>query len=153
MPSTKLNELIPVLQVSVGPVILISGIGLLLLSLTNRFGRAVDRSRQLLREMRDSGADDLQRLTGQVAVLYRRARLIQMAIILAAVSVLFAAVLIITLFFTALMKMELAVPISLLFICCLAALIASLIAFIADIHLSLRALKLEFDHERPGAAV
>ena len=153
MTSTKLSELIPVLQVSVGPVILISGIGLLLLSLTNRFGRAVDRSRQLIREFREAGAEDRQRLSGQVAVLYRRARLIQMAIILAAVSVLFAAVLIITLFFTALMKMELAVPISLLFICCLLALIASLVAFIADIRLSLRALKLEFDHEGPGAAV
>jgi len=45
------------------------------------------------------------------------------------------------------------VPISLLFICCLLALIASLVAFIADIRLSLRALKLEFDHEGPGAAV
>ena len=153
MASTKLSELIPVLQVSVGPVILISGIGLLLLSLTNRFGRAVDRSRQLIREMRESGTEDRARLAEQVQILYRRARLIQMAIILAATSVLFAAVLIITLFFTALMKLELAVPISLLFICCLLALIASLIAFIADIRLSLRALKLEFDHEKPGAAV
>ena len=153
MASTTLNELIPVLQVSVGPVILISGIGLLLLSLTNRFGRGVDRSRQLIREMRESGTEDRARLEGQVQILYRRARLIQMAIILAATSVLFAAVLIITLFFTALMKLELAVPISLLFICCLLALIASLIAFIADIRLSLRALKLEFDHEKPGAAV
>ncbi len=52
MSSTPLHELIPVLQVAVGPVILISGVGLILLSLTNRFGRAVDRSRQLAQEMR-----------------------------------------------------------------------------------------------------
>ena len=32
MPSTRLSELIPVLQVAVAPVILISGVGLLLLS-------------------------------------------------------------------------------------------------------------------------
>jgi hypothetical protein len=32
MPSTPVQELIPVLQVAIGPVILISGVGLLLLT-------------------------------------------------------------------------------------------------------------------------
>jgi hypothetical protein len=151
MTSTRLSELIPVLQMSVGPVILISGVGLLLLSLTNRFGRAVDRSRQLIREIRESREEDRRRLAGQVEVLYRRARLIRTAIILAAVSVLFAAVLIITLFVTALLKLELAVAISLIFVLCLLSLIASLVAFIADLYLSLRALKLEIETEGSSA--
>ena len=94
----------------------------------------------------------LQRLTGQVQILYRRAKLIQLAIILGATSVLFAAVLIITLFFTALLQWDLTVPISVLFMCCLAALIGSLIAFILDIRLSLKALKLELGHKPPTAA-
>jgi len=143
MPSTRLNELIPVLQVAIGPVILISGVGLLLLSLTNRFGRAVDRSRQLLREMREATGADRARLADQVEVLSRRARLIQVSIILGAVSVFLAAVLIIMLFLTALLKLEAAAVLILLFICCLLSLIASLIAFIMDIHLSLKALRLE----------
>ena len=150
MPYTELHDLIPVLQVAVGPVILISGVGLLLLSLTNRFGRAVDRSRQLIREMREASDDDKLRLAGQVKVLYRRARLIQISIVFSTLSVLFAAVLIITLFYTALMKKEWAVFISLLFICCLLALILSLVTFIRDIHLSLKALKLELGREKPG---
>ena len=148
MPYTELHDLIPVLQVAVGPVILISGVGLLLLSLTNRFGRAVDRSRQLIREMREASDDDRLRLAGQVTVLYRRARLIQISIVLSTVSVLFAALMIITLFYTALMKKEWAVFISLLFICCLLALILSLVTFIRDIHLSLKALKLEMGREK-----
>jgi Na+/melibiose symporter-like transporter len=152
MPTTKLNELIPMLQVAIGPVILISGVGLLLLSLTNRFGRAVDRSRQLIREMREADETNRPRLADQVAILFRRARLIQISIILATVSVLFAAMLIITLFFMALLKSELAVLISLLFICCLTSLIVSLFAFIMDIHLSLKALKLELDHQTPVPA-
>src|ERR1051325_6401600 len=133
MPSTRLNELLPVLQTAVGPVILISGVGLLLLSLTNRFGRAVDRARQLLREMRGATGDARQRLARQVENLYQRAQLIQTAIVFSAVSILFAAVLIITLFFTALLKLELAVVITVLFICCLMSLICSLVAFIMDI--------------------
>ena len=153
MASTQLSELIPVLQVAIGPVILISGVGLLLLSLTNRFGRAVDRSRQLIREIRESNEAARLRLTGQVDILFRRAELIQLAIILAATSMLFAAVLIISLFFTALFHWELALPVSLLFICCLAALIGSIFMFIMDIRLSLKALKLEFGHQNAGAGV
>jgi Cu/Ag efflux pump CusA len=153
MPTTQLSQLIPVLQTAVGPVILISGVGLLLLSLTNRFGRAVDRARQLLRDMRAATGDDRARLASQVENLYRRALLIQRAIIFSTVSLLCAAVLIITLFFTALMKMESAVIISILFICCLASLIASLIAFIMDIRLSLKALKLELGSGAMGSAI
>jgi hypothetical protein len=153
MPTTQLSQLIPVLQTAVGPVILISGVGLLLLSLTNRFGRAVDRARQLLREQRAAVGNDKQRLAGQVENLYQRATLIQRAIIFSTVSLLCAAVLIITLFLMVLMKLELAVVISVLFICCLVSLIASLIAFIMDIRLSLLALKLELGHEESGSAV
>ena len=152
MPLTRLNELIPVLQVAIGPVILISGIGLLLLSLTNRFGRAVDRSRQLIREMREATDADRLRLAGQVEILYRRAGLIQTSIILDVVSVLLAAILIITLFLGALLKLEVAVFVSWLFMCCLASLIVSLIAFIMEIHLSLKALKLELGYKKSKPA-
>src|SRR5215831_1696970 len=141
MPSTRLNELVPILQQAVAPVILISGVGLLLLSLTNRFGRAVDRSRQLIRERRELGEADRRQLDDQVNVLYRRARLIQQAIILGASSVLFAAVLIITLFCIVWLKLELAWLIEVLFGACLLSLIVSLVLFIFEIHLSLKALK------------
>jgi hypothetical protein len=145
-----LNELVPVLQEAIGPVILISGVGLLLLSLTNRFGRAADRSRLLIREMRGASEADRSRLAGQVQILFRRARLIQVAIIFATLSVLFAALLIIALFCTALLKLELAIGISFLFMGCLASLIASLLIFLRDIHLSLKALKLELWHRSGG---
>jgi len=150
MPTTQLSQLIPLLQTAVGPVILISGVGLVLLSLTNRFGRAVDRTRQILREMRGAPEEIRKRLEGQVANLYERARLIQRAIIFSTISLLFAAVLIITLFLTALMKWESAIAISLLFICCLVSLIISLIAFIMDIRLSLQALKMEMGADDDG---
>jgi hypothetical protein len=143
MPTTPFNEIVPVLQVAIAPVILISGVGLLLLSLTNRFGRAVDRTRQIHQQMREAAAADRLRLAGQVEVIYRRARLIQRAIVLGALSALFAAILILTLFFAALMKWQSTVLIGLFFVGCLLTLVMSLIAFIMDIRLSLIALKLE----------
>jgi hypothetical protein len=149
MPSTPLRELIPVLQVAIGPVILISGVGLLLLTLTNRYGRTIDRSRQLVRELRELAGTDRERLEGQIEILYRRARLIRLSILLAGVSVLLASVLIIGLFLTALLKRELGLLISMLFIACMVALSGSLVAFIRDINLSLGALKLELGYQKP----
>ena len=146
MPSIPIHDLIPVLQVAIGPVILISGVGLLLLTLTNRFGRAVDRSRALGREVRDEEPAERRRLGAQVEILYRRAELIRLSIIMAALSLLLAAVLIIVLFITALARLEDGFIIVALFICCLLSLIASLAAFIRDIQLSLRALKLELGY-------
>ena len=150
MALTPLRELIPVLQMAIGPVILISGVGLLLLTLTNRYGRTIDRSRQLVRELRELGDADRKRLEGQIEILYRRARLIRLSILLAGVSVLLASVLIIVLFLTALWKLEVGVLISVLFIACMVALSGSLVAFIRDINLSLGALKLELEHQIDG---
>jgi hypothetical protein len=147
MPVTRLDELIRLLHTAVGPVILVSGVGLLLLSLTNRFGRAVDRSRQLIREMRETPKENRQRLDSQIHVLYRRARLIQISIIMSATSLLFVSVLVISLFLTALLHWESVMLLSLLFIGGLLSLIVSLAAFILDIRLSLRALRLEMGRD------
>ena len=152
MSSTLLSELIPVLQVAIGPVILISGVGLVLLSLTNRFARTIDRSRELTRAMREAMELDRMRLKAQVEIIYRRAALIRMSIIMAASSVLLAAVLIIALFLSALMKLEVGFLISLLFIACMLSLIISLVAFIRDIQLSLNALKLELESPHATSA-
>jgi hypothetical protein len=151
MPTTPLNEIVPVLQVAIGPVILISGIGLLLLTMTNRLGRAIDRARQLKGELPKRTEQDRQQVLAQVAIIYRRARMIRLSITLAALSALLAAALIIALFVTALLHAEQAVLVSVIFIACMISLFASLVAFICDINLSLHALKLELENVKPDA--
>jgi hypothetical protein len=146
MPSTPLHELIPVLQVAIGPVILISGVGLLLLTLTNRYGRTIDRSRQIVRELRDLAGAHRKPLEGQIEILYHRARLLRLSILQAGVSVLLVSVLIVVLFLTALLRLEAGLVISLLFIACMLALSASLVTFIRDINLSLLALKMDIGY-------
>ena len=148
--SFSVDELIPILQVAIGPVILISGIGLLLLSMTNRYGRTIDRARQLAAELRQGDAHDRDRVVAQVKILLRRARLVRRAIIQASLSLLLAAILIIVLFLTALFELEDALLISAIFTGCMIALIMSLITFIRDLNLSLLALHMdvgEFDEE------
>ncbi len=147
MPGQSVAELIPVLQTAIGPVILISGVGLLLLTMTNRLGRAIDRARILAAELPTAGDASRRVVERQLRILWGRARLIRVAIILVSTSALAAALLIIVIFLTALWQLEIAWLISALFVVCMACLIASLMLFIHDINQSLAALKLELEME------
>ena len=130
---------------SVGPVILISGVGLLLLSMTNRLGRAIDRARQLTEAYRKGTDADHERIKGQLEILWRRARLIRASIVWASSAVLLAALLIIILFVSTLLSLPTAVVIAILFGSCMGAIIISLLYFIRDINLSLHALQVEMN--------
>ena len=136
------NELIPVLQTAIGPVVLISGIGLLILSMTNRLGRVIDRGRSLAREFPEHPVQLHSRLKAQLLILSHRARLLRNAITLATLSVLSAAALIIV-FLTAILHIEDAWLILVLFIGSMGFLITSLVAFLQDLNQSLIAFKLD----------
>jgi hypothetical protein len=140
--AVHLHDLVPILQIAIGPMILVSGVGLLLLSMTNRLGRVIDRSRALSTELR-SGPVHRDRLIKQLEILATRARLVRQAITLAIVSVLSAAVLIITLFVAAVFALEVGILVVVLFVSCMVALIGGLVAFLRDINLSLAALAFE----------
>ncbi len=138
-----LSQLIPLLQIATAPVILISGVGLILLSMTNRLGRAIDRSRILSTELAAAQGEERIVIEQQIGILWKRARLIRSGIIFVSMSALNAAILVIVIFFTTLFKFEMAWLIILLFTLCMASLIASLVFLIRDINLSLSALRLE----------
>lgn len=142
MNTTSLGQLVPILQLAIGPVILISGVGLLLLTMTNRFGRVLDRSRLLNREA-TSGPADAAAVRGQIEILHQRAGILRLAVILGAMTVLFVAVMILVLFVAALREIEAGRWIVTLFSLSLVALIGSMIAFIHDTNLSLAAIRLE----------
>jgi hypothetical protein len=142
------SAIVPVLQVAIGPVILISGVGLLLLAMTNRFGRIIDRTRELGRGLADADPAARAWADAQIAILWRRARLMRTVITLAGTSVLFAALLILVLFLAALLGLPWVAPIVVLFAACLLCLVLSVAGFVHDLRLSLVALRLELDHVR-----
>ncbi|HET7537553.1 MAG TPA: DUF2721 domain-containing protein [Candidatus Didemnitutus sp.] len=142
--NTSFSQLIPVLQLATGPVILISGIGLLLLSLTNRLGRMVDRSRSLHRErLAATDAAHRARAEEQLAIIDRRSGMLRRAITLTGSAVLLVSILILTLFVAGLFKLELALPIVLLFSLAILALIGGVFEFLREIKVSLDAVRLE----------
>jgi hypothetical protein len=139
----SLTDLIPTLQLAVGPVILISGIGLILLSMTNRFGRIIDRSRILTEDLRRAPRAAHKKILAQLRILADRARVLRGAIALATLSVLLAAILIISLFLGALLQLGMAALIVILFVLCMLSLIVALLLFLSDLRLSLEAFWLE----------
>jgi hypothetical protein len=143
MKAQTVAQLIPVLQTAIAPVILISGVGLLLLSMTNRLGRIIDRARILAAQLQSLQPDSRSGVQAQLSILWKRAQLTRTAITFASMSVLSAAILISVIFFTALWQIEWPWLISGMFILCMLCLIASMIFFIRDISQALAALRLE----------
>ncbi len=143
----QISELNSILQAAVGPVILISGAGLLILSMTNRFARVLDRSRQAVAALRSAPPQEQKRFAAQLEILVRRARLLRATISFAVLSVLIAAILVIALFLTAFLHVKVVLLCAVLFGACLVSLIISLLLFLQDLNLSLAALKLELGQE------
>lgn len=144
MNNISLSQLVPILQLSIGPVILISGVGLLLLTLTNRFGRMLDRARMLSRDVAaEPNAPTAGEMHTQIAILLRRAGILRLSITLAAVTVLLAGVLMLLLFLGALLSLEIGGIIIGVYCVAILALIGSVFAFISDMNLALKAVRLE----------
>jgi len=147
----QLDQIVPILQLAIGPVIVISGAGLVLLSMTNRFGRVIDRSRSLAESKQRTSTNKTHSIEDQLIILMRRARLLRAAIAFASISLLLAAFLVISLFLVELANVELTSLIIAIFICCMGSLIVGLLCFIADVNVSLSALKLEIGCDSHGA--
>src|SRR4051812_35147284 len=80
------SKLLPVIQLAITPVILISGVGSLMLTLTNRLGRIVDRTRSLAGQMRKADSDERDHIDSQLAILWRRAGLVRVGVTFAGLS-------------------------------------------------------------------
>ncbi len=122
------------LQLAVSPVIMISACGLLLLSMTNRLGRAIDRARMLIKDSRSEKKN-------QIEIIVRRARWIRSAILFNALCISLTALLILILFVSIFLPFDITLMIGLLFITSIACLGISLFFFIIDIFSSLRAME------------
>jgi len=109
----------------------------------NRAPTDFDRTHNLWLRLQSATPEQRMNIITQLHYLLRQARLVRAAIALAALSVFFTALLIITLFLCAMLQLGYPNVVATLFICSMACLIASLTMFLADINLSLKALRIE----------
>ena len=142
------REFLPLIQLAITPVILLTGVGALMLTLTNRLGRVVDRTRALAAQMRLAEVHEQPNLESQLAILWQRAKLIRMAVTFAGLSMFFACVLVLTIFVDAIVRRDFGLEIVVIFVGSVLSLISALTAFLRDIWLSLHALALEVEKAR-----
>jgi len=143
----NLEDLVRIFQLAIGPTILVSGIGMVLLSMTTRYSRIIDRTRVLSHELNAAAEGDRDRILAQMRILARRMRIVRTALALAASAVLMAALLIIGLFLGALLSLSITAILITAFTLCLLCLIGALVQFIRDVNLSLAAVWLELPAE------
>jgi shikimate kinase len=132
-------------QSSIAPVFLFSGVAAMLGVLTNRLSRIVDRARaieaQLIAHPGSTG-----QLHADLRVLARRARYINLAIALCAISALLIALVVVTLFAVAFLGVSLGPVIALLFVVAMLVLSAAFIAFLMEVRQATAALRIGHPH-------
>lgn len=133
---TEVASVAHVIQLSVAPVFLLSGIGVLLSVLTGRLARIIDRARPLEEQLevaRDEHGADLRRRLRWVS---RRARLINASITLSTVAALLVAIVVALLFASAFVELSLSLPVAALFIASMLSLVGALVAFLVEVRIA-----------------
>lgn len=133
------------IQSSVAPVFLLSGVAATLAVLTNRLSRIVDRARALEEQLQGHPAKGRE-LHQDLKVLAKRANYINVAISLCAVAALLVALVVVTLFANAFLGQELGIMIALLFVGAMVCLSAAYIAFLIEVRVAVRALRIGMDN-------
>jgi pheromone shutdown protein TraB len=135
MPINNANDIAHIIQLSVAPVFLIAAVNTLLVVLTSRLARVVDRGRILDNEIKNAAAPHANpnRHLDELRALDQRMNWIHWSITLATLAVLLVAMVILTLFAGEMLDLDLSQLISAFFIAAMVFLIAGLLAFLQEI--------------------
>lgn len=145
---TGITAVAHVIQLSVAPVFLLSGIGAMLAVMTNRLGRVIDRARLLEGKLTLASPDDVTHYRDELGTLSRRAKMINNAITLCTATALLVCAVIAALFLGAFAHFDASVPVSVLFITAMLAFFAGLVWFLREIFLATASLRIG-PHESP----
>ncbi len=141
--------LLAVIQAAIAPVVLISGVGLLLLTLSGRLGRIVDRTRLVAAELKSVGEDERAGLLHQLNVLRHRARLIRLALTLSATAVALVGLVITLLFLGQIYPWHVTLVCTVLFVAALLCVVVAMFVFVRELTESLVALELSIEDHPP----
>ena len=131
------------LQLSISPIVLISGAGLFLLSINNRLARTIDRSRELAKEMKTGFQLEGEDAKRQLPIFIKRSEHLRKSVTCILLSMFFSGTMIIGLFLLLFLEWHTEPQILSSFFLSVLSLILSVVYFLMDIFLTLKALRLE----------
>lgn len=138
----QLDEIAHVVQLSVAPVFLLTGVATLLNVLSGRLSRIVDRARVL--KVRLDRADDTHAnaIVNESHILERRGKLIYWAITLSTISALMVCFVIASLFASFMLRYSGRLFVSSLFIVAMLSSIISLVLFLREVFLAIETFEI-----------
>ncbi|MDQ8153384.1 MAG: DUF2721 domain-containing protein [Gemmatimonadota bacterium] len=142
METEPITTIAHVIQLSVAPVFLLTGIAGLLNVLTGRLGRIIDRARSLERAMAAGDGEPKAAEHVRLRTLAVRARWINIAISLCVLSAILIALVVVTLFASAFWGSDYRGGVAGLFIAAMLALIGGLVFFMREIYLATSSLRI-----------
>ena len=125
-----------VIQLSVAPVFLLSGVGVMLTVFTNRLARIVDRARALEERLHATEEVHSSDIYAELTTLSRRSRWNEAAIALTTVTGLLISLVIVALFVDDIVPVDLSGLVALLFVLAMVAFVAAFISFLREIVLA-----------------
>lgn len=142
MPApNSLPTIAEAIQASLSPVFVLTGIGALLNVLTGRLSRVIDRVRTLEERHPQLDVDERARTVWELRRLAKRMSVINAALFLAVASAVATCIVVALLFLGALTKSHIGHYVAFSFILAMSLLIASFVAFMVEVRLSSRAIR------------
>jgi hypothetical protein len=131
------------IQLALGPVFLISGVGITLSMLTQRLARIVDRARKLESERDETTHEKkLATIDWELKVIFRRARHINGAITLCTASALFTTLVVTLLFASEFVPLGVGGVIAILFVSSMGCLSTAFLVFLLEVRIATNALRI-----------
>ena len=130
------------IQLSIAPVFLLTGVATLLGVLSSRLGRTIDRGRVLEALLETADATRIARMHDELAVLSRRAKIIYRAIAMGVITALLICSVIGSLFISAFTRVDVTLVVAGFFIGARAALVSTLLLFLREVFLATRVLRI-----------
>lgn len=142
-----IKPLVEFFQSAISPLVLISGVGLILLSLTNRLARTIDRSRAMVSEIQNSDETDKENKKIQLRILVKRSYILKYSISAISFSILCSSLIIPVLLLMYIYNIDLSFVGKIFFLLSIIGIILSAVFLFADVSLTLKALEFEVkDH-------
>ena len=129
------------IQLAVAPVFLLTAIATTFNVLASRLARVVDRARLMEAQLRDPAFPGAEDVRASLRVISVRARLINRAIALCVLSALLVSLVVVSLFVSSLLSIDVALPVAVTFIIAMLSLAGALIYFLREVFIATQALR------------
>ena len=131
---------------ALAPVTLISGVGLLLVSMSARYCHATSRIRQLLSERKEESEDFHEEIDQSIDLIYKRASLLKTGILTLMISAAFSSLQVLVIVIERLFSLDLSLMKSTMLLASVIFIVISSCIYVSEVQVSVKALGLTVHH-------